>query len=69
VLGVTTHWKSEPMRSEKQVPVTEKLIDNTDHGRFELYRDGELVGWLYCTHLKLNRYALLHTEVESSHQH
>jgi uncharacterized protein len=57
------------MSSEKQVPVTEKLIDNTDHGRFELYRDGELVGWLYCTHLKLNRYALLHTEVESSHQH
>ena len=42
MLGVTTPWKGEPMSSEKQVPVTEKLIDNTDHGRFELYRDGEL---------------------------
>jgi uncharacterized protein len=57
------------MSSEEQEPVTEKLIDNTDHGRFELYRDGELVGWLYRTHLKPNRYALLHTEVEPSHQH
>jgi predicted GNAT family acetyltransferase len=57
------------MSSEHQVPATEKLIDDTDHGRFELYRDGELVGWLYRTHLKPNRYALLHTEVEPSHRH
>ena len=29
--------------------------------------DGGLVGWLYYTHLKPNRYAFQHTE--SSHQH
>jgi uncharacterized protein len=57
------------MTSEEQVPVTEELIDNTDQGRFELHRDGDLVGWLYYTHLKPNRYALLHTEVGPSHQH
>ena len=57
------------MSSEEQKPVTEKLIDDTDHGRFELFRDGGLVGWLYYSHLNPNRYALLHTEVESSHQH
>lgn len=57
------------MSSEGQAPVGEKLIDSVDHGRFELYRDNELVGWLYYTHLKPNRYALRHTEVESSHQH
>ncbi|WCD94221.1 GNAT family N-acetyltransferase [Streptomyces sp. HUAS 31] len=57
------------MSDEKQVPVDEQLIDNVDLGRFELYRDDDLVGWLYCTHLKPNRYALRHTEVESSHQH
>ena len=28
------------MSSEEQKPVTEKLIDDTDHGRFELFRDG-----------------------------
>jgi predicted GNAT family acetyltransferase len=55
---------------EEYVPVAEALIDNTDQSRFELYRDGgDLVGWLYYRHLKPNRYALLHTEVESSHQH
>lgn len=47
----------------------EVLIDNADRGRFELYRDGDLCGWLYYTHLKPNRYALQHTEVEASHQH
>lgn len=57
------------MSSDGQAPVTEKLIDNTDQGRFELHRGGDLVGWLYYTHLRPNRYALLHTEVESSHQH
>ena len=57
------------MSSEEQVSVAEELIDNIDQGRFELYRDGDLVGWLYYTHLKPNRYALRHTEVEPSHQH
>lgn len=57
------------MSSEERVRASEELIANTDQGRFELYRGGELVGWLYYSHLKPNRYALLHTEVESSHQH
>ncbi|MER7443448.1 GNAT family N-acetyltransferase [Micromonospora avicenniae] len=57
------------MSSEEQALVAEELIDSVERGRFELYRDGELVGWLYYTHLKPNRYALRHTEVESSHQH
>lgn len=57
------------MSSEEQAAAAEDLIDNTSQGRFELYRDGELVGWLYYTHLRPNRYALQHTEVESSHQH
>ena len=56
------------MSSEEQAPLAEELIDNVNQGRFELYRDGDLVGWLYYTHLKPNRYALQHTEVESSHQ-
>lgn len=50
-------------------PPAGNLVDNTDQGRFELHRDGELVGWLYYTHLRPDRYALLHTEVEASHQH
>jgi len=57
------------MSSEEQVSIAEELIDNVDQGRFELYRDGDLVGWLYYTHLKPNRYALRHTEVEPRHQH
>ncbi|GAA0410321.1 hypothetical protein GCM10009530_73500 [Microbispora corallina] len=57
------------MSREEQAPAAKDLIDNTSRGRFELYRDGELVGWLYYTHLKPNRYALQHTEVEPSHQH
>jgi predicted GNAT family acetyltransferase len=57
------------MSSEEQAPVAEELIDNIDQGRFELYRNGDLVGWLRYTHLKPNRYALQHTEVESNHQH
>ncbi|MEU8831780.1 MULTISPECIES: GNAT family N-acetyltransferase [unclassified Streptomyces] len=57
------------MSGEEQVPVTEQLIDSIDQGRFELCRDDDLVGWLYYTHLKPNRYALRHTEVETSHQH
>ena len=57
------------MSSEERVSVGEELIDNIDQDRFELYRDGDLVGWLYYTHLKPNRYALRHTEVEPSHQH
>jgi uncharacterized protein len=57
------------MSREDQASVAEELIDNLDQGRFELHRDGDLVGWLYYTHLRPNRYALLHTEVEPSHQH
>lgn len=57
------------MSGEAQVPVTDELVDNSGQDRFELYRDGDLVGWLYYTHLKPNRYALRHTEVEASHQH
>jgi predicted GNAT family acetyltransferase len=56
------------MSGEEQVPVTEALIDSIDHGRFELYRDHDLVGWLSYTHLKPHRYALRHTEVEPSHR-
>ncbi|SEG72583.1 hypothetical protein SAMN05216223_10919 [Actinacidiphila yanglinensis] len=57
------------MSYDEQIRVAEQLTDNIDHGRFELYRDGDLIGWLYYTHLRPNRYALRHTEVESSHQH
>lgn len=57
------------MSKAGQAPVTEELIDNTDQGRFELRRGGDLVGWLRYTHLRPNRYALQHTEVEASHQH
>lgn len=57
------------MSSEEQAPNAENLIDNTSQGRFELHRDGQLIGWLYYTRLRPNRYALQHTEVESSHQH
>ena len=57
------------MTSGEQASAAEELIDSTSHGRFELYRDGDLAGWLYYTHLKPNRYALQHTEVEVSHQH
>lgn len=56
------------MSGEEQVPETEQLTDNMDLGRFELRRNDDLVGWLYYTHLKPNRYALRHTEVEASHQ-
>lgn len=47
----------------------EILIDKSILGRFELRRDGALAGWLYYTHLKPNRYALQHTEVDARHQH
>jgi predicted GNAT family acetyltransferase len=61
--------EDEPMSGEAQAPVTETLIDNIDLGRFEFCRDGDVVGWLHYAHLKPNRYALQHTEVEASHQH
>lgn len=57
------------MSKSEHAPVTEELTDNTDQGRFELRRGGDLVGWLHYTHLKPNRYALQHTEVEASRQH
>lgn len=56
------------MGSEDEA-ATEELVDNTGRSRFELYRGVELCGWLYYTRLKPNRYALQHTEVETSHQH
>ncbi|GJF07824.1 GNAT family N-acetyltransferase [Pseudonocardia sp. D17] len=56
------------MSSEERAQVTEDLTDNTAESRFELRRDGELVGWLYYRHLRPDRYALLHTEVEPSHR-
>ncbi|WP_405891563.1 N-acetyltransferase [Streptomyces sp. NBC_01527] len=68
MVDVTTRWRGKAMSGEEQVPVTEQLTDNMDRGRFELCRDDHLVGWLYYTHLKPNRYALRHTEVETSHQ-
>jgi predicted GNAT family acetyltransferase len=52
-----------------QTPVAEELIDNVEGGRFELYRNGELCGWLEYTHLKPHRYVLQHTEVETDHRH
>jgi hypothetical protein len=55
--------------NEERRPVAEQVVDDTDQSRFELYRDDELVGWLYYTHLRPDRYALRHTEVEPSHQH
>jgi predicted GNAT family acetyltransferase len=57
------------MSGEEPAAAAEDLEDNTSQGRFELCRDGEMVGWLYYTQLKPNRYALRHTEVEASHQH
>ena len=57
------------MSNEEHIRVPEQLTDNIGRGRFELYRDGDLIGWLYYTHLHPNRFALQHTEVESSHQH
>ncbi len=56
------------MSTAEHGPVVEQLTDNTEQSRFELYRNGDLVGWLYYTHLRPNRYALRHTEVESNHQ-
>ena len=50
-------------------PPSETLVDNVNQGRFELYREGGLVGLLRYTHLKPNRYALQHTEVQSGHRH
>jgi predicted GNAT family acetyltransferase len=57
------------MNKEEHGSAAEELIDNTDQGRFELHRGEDLVGWLYYAHLRPNRYALRHTEVEPSHQH
>jgi predicted GNAT family acetyltransferase len=47
----------------------ERLYDNHDRRRFELHRDGQVVGWMLYTHLRPNRYALQHTEVVADHQH
>jgi predicted GNAT family acetyltransferase len=57
------------MSTGQHEPTGDALVDNLDEGRFELHRDGALCGWLYYTHLKPNRYALQHTEVDPDHQH
>ena len=57
------------MSAGEAVTPEEDLVDNVDQGRFELYRGGALSGWLYYTHLRPNRYALQHTEVDADHQH
>jgi predicted GNAT family acetyltransferase len=46
----------------------ERLIDDADQGRFELYRGSTLVGWLCYSRLRPNRYALRHTEVDPDHR-
>jgi hypothetical protein len=56
------------MNADAPLSPSEELIDKVERGRFELRRNGELCGWLYYTHLKPNRYALQHTEVEASHR-
>ena len=48
--------------------VVERLVDDADQGRFELYRGPTLVGWLYYSRLRPNRYALRHTEVDPHHR-
>jgi len=57
------------MSNGERTSVAEELIDNVDRSRFELQRDGDLVGCLYYTRLRPHRYALQHTEVEASHHH
>jgi predicted GNAT family acetyltransferase len=42
---------------------SQELLDRTDPTRFELRRNGQVVGELTYRHLHPNRYALLHTEV------
>ena len=56
------------MNAEAPLCPSEELVDNVARGRFELYRSGQLCGWLDYTHLKPNRYALQHTEVDESHR-
>lgn len=46
----------------------ERLHDDHEGGRFELLRDGEVVGWMRYTRLHPNRYVLQHTEVAADHQ-
>jgi uncharacterized protein len=41
-----------------------RVTDNPDEGRFELYVDGELAGWLEYR-VRGDRVLLLHTEVDS----
>lgn len=57
-----------PMDEDQRHHAAEQLVDNADLGRFELYRDEALAAWLYYTHLKPNRYALRHTEVDTAYR-
>jgi predicted GNAT family acetyltransferase len=52
----------------EQDRAAERLIDDAEQGRFELYRGEALAGWLYYSRLRPNRYALRHTEVDPSHR-
>lgn len=54
--------------STQEPATSEELRDRTDPTRFELYRNGQLVGELTYRHLHPNRYALLHTEVLPDHR-
>lgn len=47
---------------------SKELWDRTDPGRFDLCRNGEVVGELSYRHLRPNRYVLLHTEVRPDHR-
>lgn len=54
--------------STQEPATSEELRDRTDPTRFELYRNGQLVGELNYRHLHPNRYTLLHTEVLPDHR-
>lgn len=56
------------MNAEAPLSLREELVDNVAQGRFELHRNNQLCGCLYYTHLKPNRYALQHTEVDAGHR-
>lgn len=47
---------------------SEELLDRADPTRFELWRNGCLVGELTYHHLHPNRYALVHTGVLPDHR-
>lgn len=46
----------------------DKLRDEVTDGRFELARNGQVMASMRYEHLRPNRYALLHTEVDQAHR-